>query len=93
MANVNINNNYGNVTVADTVYQCSKPEDQEMNDWLQEFYPHMFAGYHDPEKERRLAEAEAGKDRKEHQMDELIGMMQLLAQSIEALREEVTRNA
>ena len=96
MANVNINNNYGNVTVADTIYQCSRPEDQEMNDWLMEFYPALFAGHESPEQEQRRLEAEAEKaelDKRDHAIDELISVVTMLAQSIEALRGEVTRNA
>ena len=94
MATVQINQNYGNVTVADSIYQCSTPEEQAACDWQMTYFPALFSGYKDPEKEARkaeeermLAEAKAKEEHREHQLDELVSM------SIEALREEVTRNA
>lgn len=41
MANININNNYGNVTVADTI-SIQRQRDAEMEAWIEEFYPNLM---------------------------------------------------
>ena len=89
MATVQINNSYGNTYVADEmVFYGGHYISKEELDWYNE----------DAERENQLRrerqERELAKKAKdEHTLDELVSMMALLAQSIEALREEVANHA
>jgi len=86
MATININNNYGEVQVADHMVILpggrTMPEDEYQELWQMEEWEHQA-------RRAQLEHSQAKKAAEDHKLDELISMMQLLAQSIEALREEV----
>lgn len=93
MATINVQNNYGQLTVIDGNVQLPGGRTmplEEYNDlWQREEWA-MQA------RREQLAESKAEKaelEHRDHAIDELISVVTMLTQSIEALRKEVTRNA
>lgn len=83
---VNVQNNYGQLTVIDGNVQLpggrQMPLDEYQDLWQREEWERQAR--HD-----QLERSQAKKAAEEHQLDELISMMQLMVQSIEALRQDV----
>lgn len=89
MATANVNNNYATVNVADhMVVYAGRLISQEELDWY-----NADADMENQLRRERYELEQAEKAKKEHTLDELVSMMALLAQSIEALRKEVADHA
>lgn len=90
MATINVNNNYGTLTVIDGNVQLpggrQMPLEEYQDLWQREEWEHQA-------RREQLERAKAEKAKENHTLDELVSMMALLAQSIEALREEVANHA
>ena len=83
---VNVNNNYGTLTIIDGNVQLpggrQMPLDEYEDLWQREEWERQA-------RHAQLERAKAKEAAEEHQLDELISMMQLMVQSIEALRQDI----
>lgn len=63
MANINVNNNYGNIQVADYMANFDSHDDRQMEEWIKTFYPGTFEAPNVPaEKKLEASSIEAKLD-------------------------------